>query len=239
VAEALARLRTRTVSADLHRIVPSRFPPVGIFDTARDAEELEMLAELEGLTNERLRQALGQIQLVAREDVLVGAGTTPIMAAFCHPSPSRFTDGSFGIYYAGLDERTAILETVHHRARMLRDAGIPQEALEMRRYVSRLRQPMTLLPPAQRTMLLDPDDYSAPQRFGATLHARRAWGIYYPSVRDAGGHCVAVLRPPALAPARQASHYRYYWDGERIDRVERIETFAVGEMARTAPNKKS
>lgn len=230
----MAEARSRRIAGPVHRILPSRFPPESLFDIARDVIELEMLAQLEGLTNQRLRQTYGQIRLVAEADARFGPGATPIMAAFCHPAPSRFSDGGFGVYYAGLAEETAILETVYHRERFLRDAQIPREVLEMRRYVSRLLKPMGSLPPALREKLLDPDDYAAAQAFGADLRATGAWGIYYPSVRHRpDGRCVAVLRPPALAPTVQASHYRYFWDGRRIERVEKIEAFAVRELSLT------
>ena len=223
-------LRTRRIDDPLHRIVPSRFPTALLFDAARNEDELLMLAELEGLTNDRLRQELGEIQLVSKGEGLYGPGATPVMAAFCHPAPSRFTSGLFGVYYAGLSEQTAILETVYHRERFLRAAGIAREVLEMRCYVTRVQQNMTLLPSAQRDSLLDPDDYAAAQRFGAALRKRGAWGIFYNSVRDTpDGRCVAVLRPRALAAARQSSHFRYYWDGERIGRIEKIESYAVRE----------
>lgn len=228
MADRYGALRTRAVEGRVHRIVPSRFPPVDLFDVARSAEELLMLAELEGLTNERMRQLRGELQLVPAQELRVGPGTTPIMAAFCHPTVSRFSDGAYGVYYAGLDETTAILETVFHRERFLREAHMPVETLEMRRYTARVVQPMTTLPAAHRDALLDPDDYRAPQAFGLTMRERRVWGIYYPSVRHKPeGRCVAILRPTALSPVTQASHYRYWWNGSSIERVERIEEFRV------------
>ena len=44
-------------------------------------------------------------------------------------------------------------------------------------------------------------------------------GIVYPSVRDPGGECVAVMRTPVLAPAVQGRHFGYIWDGARITDV--------------------
>lgn len=213
----------QTISGPAHRLVPSRYPTVSLFDTARDADELELLAELEGLTNPRLRNELGSIAMVAREEAMFGPGCTPIMAAFCHPTPSRFTDGRYGVYYAACDRDTAIAETRHHRERFLRDAAIPAERIEMRSYVTTLAQPMTTLP-EDAAHLLDPDRYDASQAFGAALRAARHWGIAYPSVRDPQhGTCVAVLRPRALHPVTQGAHFRYCWNGTRIDAVEQYD----------------
>ena len=209
------------IDGPVHRLVPSRYPTVSLFDSARDADELDLLAELEGLTNPRLRESLGQIALVARADAVYGPGCTPIMAAFCHPAPSRFTDGSYGVYYAARDIDTAIAETRHHRERFLRAAAIPRETLEIRCYTTTLAQPMSALPDDTTSALLDPDSYTASQHFGARARAAGRWGIAYPSVRDPQhGLCVAVLRPRALHPVVQGPHFRYYWNGERIDAVE-------------------
>lgn len=229
MTESWGRLATRRIEGEVHRLVPSRFPPVSLFDSARSEEELLLLAELEGLTNERLREQLGEIHRVAKDDAIYGPGTTPIMAAFCHPAPSRFTDGSYGIYSAALDVETAIAETRHHRERFLRAAGIAHEVLEMRCYTTTLREPMTQLPKAQAAALLSPDDYSGSQAFGRHLRDSRAWGVYYASVRNPPkGRCVGVLRPCALNPVQQTSHYRYFWNGSAIDQIERYERMRIG-----------
>src|SRR3990167_7404591 len=84
-----------------HRLVSSRFPPVSVFDWAETKEELEEIAALESLTNDRLRGECGDISLVAKSEWVIGEGTTPLMAAFTHPGYSRFSDGNYGVYYAG------------------------------------------------------------------------------------------------------------------------------------------
>ncbi len=54
-----------------------------------------------GLTNDRLRDEIGDIAIVPLAERLAGPGASPIVAAFTHIGfPSRFTDGSFGVYYA-------------------------------------------------------------------------------------------------------------------------------------------
>ncbi len=92
------------------RLVSSRFPPVGLFDRVADPEDLDIVNAIEGLTNDRLLDDAGDINLVKPEDRVSGPGTTPIMAAFTHLNPegSRFTDGSYGVYYAGNTIETAV-----------------------------------------------------------------------------------------------------------------------------------
>ena len=85
-----------------HRIVPSRFPPVGPWDRIARPEDFEALAEVEALTNPRIRDELGVLALTPHERRVSGPGTTPIMAAFTHLNPegSRFSDGTYGVFYA-------------------------------------------------------------------------------------------------------------------------------------------
>ena len=84
------------------RIVPSRFPPIRLFEDVADPQDLEAVYQLEAMTNDRLREEVGDISLVAPEDRVSGPGTTPIMAAFTHLNPEgdRFTNGGYGVFYA-------------------------------------------------------------------------------------------------------------------------------------------
>jgi len=202
------------------RIVSSRFPPVGLFDAIADPADLEALYEIEGLTNPRLREELGQIRLVPPEQRIIGPGTTPVMAAFTHPNPdgSRWSDGRYGVYYAAADRATAIAETVYHREIFLRATAEPPCVLEMRSYLAdiagRFNDARGGWPE-----LHDPVDYAASQRLGRALHAAGADGVAWDSVRHAGGTCIAAFRPDRIGPARQGEHFHYHWDGHAIAHV--------------------
>lgn len=207
----------------VHRLVPSKFPPIILFEHLLDPDELEIAYELEGLTNTRLRDEAGDISLVPREDRVVGPGSSPIMAAFTHVGyPSRFSDGSFGVYYAGLAVETAIRETVYHRERFLSATHEPACQIVMRQYVCHVVKP--LLDVRHDDSLHHPDDYSPAQQFARQQRQALAWGLHYRSVRHGDGECVGVFRPNALTPATQGSHYAYYWDGNAIgNNVARLE----------------
>ena len=70
-----------------YRIVASRFPPISLFEDVADPADLEAVYAIEAMTNDRLRQEVGDISLVPVEDRVVGPGSTPIMAAFTHLNP--------------------------------------------------------------------------------------------------------------------------------------------------------
>ena len=203
-----------------HRIVASRFPPVGPWDRVARAEDFEALAEIEGLTNARIREEMGTLSLIPRERWVVGPGSSPIMAAFTHLNAegSRFSNGSFGVIYISASVQTAIRETVFHRERFLKRTKEPPLQIQMRRYATAIRRRLLNIRggfPA----LHDPGDYSESQRFATGARAAGADGIVYNSARDRGGQCVAAFWPDCVAPFVQAAHYTYIWDGSSVTNV--------------------
>lgn len=207
------------------RLVASRFPPVGLFDRVAQAADLDTVFAIESLTNARLRQEAGELALVPAEDRVSGPGTTPIMAAFTHLNGqgSRFTDGSYGVYYAARSIDTAIVETAWHRARFLVATAEAPMQLDMRSYAADIVGDFHDIRGAadSHAALYDrnPDAYGPAQDFAQRLRAQGSNGIAYDSVRDSGGECVAVFKPRVIAPARQGPHYCYVWDGERIAQI--------------------
>jgi len=205
-----------------YRVVPSRFPPIDLFERVAAPGDWDLLNRLEGQTSTRLREEAGAIHMVRGEDRRYGPGWTPVMAAFCHftGQGSRFSDGTFGVYYCGLSEATAIAETRYHAERFLRDSSEPPMQLQQRVYLSDLEGSLhDLRGDPEATPLLDPDDWRAGQAFGRQAWEAHADGIVYPSVRDPDGECAAVLRPPVMSATRQGRHLGYEWNGERIRHV--------------------
>lgn len=202
------------------RIVSSRFPPVGVFDAIADPADYDALYELESMTNPRLREELGAIELVPAHRRISGPGTTPVMAAFTHLNPegSRFTPGWFGVYYCAREQATAIAETVFHRTRFLRRTDEPPCVMDMRCYLGDVDGDFHDIRGA-RPELHDPDSYAASQRFAIELRERDSNGIVYDSVRAPGGTCLAAFHPDVLSPVRQGPHLQYHWDGKTIARV--------------------
>jgi hypothetical protein len=213
------------------RIVPSRYPPAGVFDRVADAKDLDAVLAVEGMTNARLRDELGEIRLVPEEDRISGAGTTPIMSAFTHPNPdgSRFSDGSFGVYYAGESLATAIAESRFHRERFLSYSSEPPIRLQMRTYYARVFGDFHDVRGAQKSHpeWFDPNParYGAGQALGAALKAGGSNGLVYHSVRRPAGECLAVFRPCLVSPVTQGPHFEYIWNGRAIADVLQIKRF--------------
>jgi len=119
-----------------HRIINSRYPYTAIFDRVADPADLDAIAELEARTNLRVRDELGEISLVRAEDRVGGHGTTPVMASFTHTKGSRFSDGTYGVYYAAAARDTAIAETVFHLTRWYRLTNEESTDVDFRDYIA-------------------------------------------------------------------------------------------------------
>ena len=206
-----------------YRLVPSLYPSKGLFDRVADPEDIDNLIDAEAETNPRVRQQLGELSLIPAAERLRGPGSIPIMAAFTHlnPNGSRFSDGTYGVFYAARVLATAIQETKYHRERFLSETKLAPMHLHLRIYAALLDSPMHDVR-GMRTSLpdvYDPNSYSESSRFGVHLRATGSSGIVYDSVRDPGGQCAAVFRPRALSRCREVGHLLYQWDGMRISGV--------------------
>lgn len=204
----------------LYRVIPSKFPPVNFFEHLVAPEQMEAAWYLESLTNDRLRDETGDITLVATADRVVGPGASVVMAAFTHiGNPSRFSDGSYGVYYAARSLETAVRETAFHRARFLAATNEAPGEIDMRAYVGRPAEPLKDLRAPRFKSLHDPDDYSKSQAFGKIHRDLGATGFVYRSVRHEGGECIAAFKPKAVSVPTAGSALAYVWDGRRITRV--------------------
>ena len=205
------------------RIVPTRYPAVTLFDRVADAADFEALYALEALTNERARDEIGQIGLVAREHRLYGPGSGPIMAAFTHVNAlgSRFSDGRHGVFYAARERATAVAETRHHHARFLAATAEGPMHLPMRLYAVAIDARLhDLRPPGSApTAVYDADDYGPAQALGGRLHAAGSAGVVYRSVRHDRGHCVGLFKPRGASGCLHAAYLLYAWDGQRFTDV--------------------
>jgi hypothetical protein len=206
------------------RIIASRYPPINLFERLTpDPAVWDALILLEQLTNPRVRDEVGEIALVPPEERVSGPGASYVMASFTHINRrgSRFSDGTFGVYYAAAELQTAIAETVHHFEVFARDSGDLVRMEDMRVLMGTVGEELediAALAEPHRSQVLDPDNYSVSQAYARGLRDNGAMGVVYPSVRRADGTCVGAFRPRAVGIPRQERHLKYRWNGMRVDR---------------------
>jgi hypothetical protein len=123
------------------RLIPSRDPPINVFDRVSNPDEFEALYEIEGMTNDRLRAEQNLLHLIPKEEWVFGNNASYVMAPFLHLNPegSRFSDGSFGIYYCAKNLETALEETKYHRGIFMKRTQEKAMHLEMRLIKTRLK----------------------------------------------------------------------------------------------------
>lgn len=209
------------------RLVPSRYPSVGVLDQIASPGDLEAVLELEAWTNDRLSVELGLLTTMPRDEWVIGEPmASVVMAAFCHPRPqgARFSGPARGAWYAGRTIETALAESIYHRTRELEEVGHFDVRMEMRLYKADFTASFhDVRGGGTRWRALHAaDSYEASQRAGRLLLESGSNGVIYDSVRHRGGTCIACFRPRLVKRARVAAHYEYRWEGRREPRVRRL-----------------
>lgn len=205
------------------RIIRSLFPPIDLFEDIADPADWPLIIAAEMKTNPRLMESIGNLDLVAPERRVSGPGSTYLMAPFTHVSPdrkSRFSDGTFGVLYAGDRFEVALMETIHHHARFMARTREPAGwTSQFREIVMEIEAGLHDLrggaPVTER--FLHPDDYATGQALGRAVRGVGADGLVYPSVRYPDGECAALFFPDLARNPRQGRHLDYHWDGARVD----------------------
>lgn len=190
-----------------YRLIPSQFPPIGLFDTVSRAADLDAVMELAGWTNDRL--VAERIARLPRDEWVFGrANSSIVMAAFLHAAPGggRFSGADLGAWYAADRVEASLAEVAHHLRREAYARRQPRATRCFRVYVARLEGDFVDLCGADEPALYDRHDYAASQAFGESQRALGEDGIVYDSLRFAGGVAICAYRPSKVLDVTQAQH---------------------------------
>jgi hypothetical protein len=196
--------------APAHRLIPSRFPPIGLFDTVATAADLNAVMELVGWTNDRL--VAHRIARLPQDEWVYGRPNSSIvMAAFLHVAPGgmRFNSGELGAWYAAAALTTAVAEVAHHLRREAVARGISGIERTFRAYTCTLAGSYLDIRGQQaiRSDVYAPDSYVASQALGEAIRAAGGAGIIYDSLRHVGGVNVVAHRPRNVLDVVQTDHF--------------------------------
>lgn len=216
------------------RIIRSVFPPIDLFEDIADPADWPLLISAEQKTNPRMMEQIGRLDQVPQGRRVGGPGASYLMAPFTHATtdrPSRFSDGSYGVLYAGNSFEVALFETIfHHEQFMARTAEAPGWTSQFREIVMNVSARLHDLRTGLMPETLSPDDYAAGQELGAALRRAGSDGVVYPSVRRRGGECVGLFYPDLASGPTQGRHLDYHWNGVRVDYVRDAGTREVFEV---------
>lgn len=199
-----------------YRLVPSKFPPIGLFDTVSTAADLVAVMELAGWTNDRL--VAERIARLPRSEWVYGRpNASVIMASFLHVASGgmRFNGPELGAWYASADLRTAAAEVGHHLRREAMARSLPQIKRTYRSYSAQLEGQFVDIGRARNAMtdgqfldrLYDPLRYEHAQRFGEVVRGDGRDGIIFGSIRMQGGTNAVAYRPSKVLDVLQADHF--------------------------------
>ncbi|MAS04165.1 MAG: hypothetical protein CL534_05660 [Ahrensia sp.] len=202
-------------AANGYRLIPSRFPPVSVYRDLVAPEQFEALVEVENKTNPRLRL---QERLVARREgptldsaLMQNWNLAPF--TYENPEGTTFFAPERSCLELADTPQTALAVSVARRSRFLSRTKEAATGLDMRmlktpidgRFID-LRQISVELPQEQRWSLGDavPLDVD---------------GILFRPAERPTATAIAVLKGQVLGRSIQTTHYRFEWNGVRIDRL--------------------
>lgn len=192
------------------RLIPSRFPPIGLFDTVATAADLEAAMDLAGWTNDRL--VVDRIaRLPLAEWVFGRPNASVVMAAFLHAAPGglRFNGPDLGAWHAAAALPTAVAEVGHHLRREAAATGAAGLSRQYRTYTARLDGAYLDIrgQGAARPDLYASDNYLAGQALGEAVRASGGAGLLFDSLRHAGGVNIVAHRPRNVLDVAQGDHF--------------------------------
>ena len=201
-----------SVPRETWRLIPSRFPPIGLFDTVSTVADLRAVMELEGWTNDRL-VAERMSRIPDADWALNVPNTSVIMAAFLHapPSGARFNGPELGAWYSAAAVEVSIAEVGHHLRREAVAMGATSLQRDFRAYLCDVGGNGHLDlrgKAADAPAILDPASHRASQAFGEEARSAGADGIVFDSLRFAGGTNFVAYRPRLIGNVRQERHVR-------------------------------
>lgn len=134
---------------------------------------------------------------------------------------SRFSDGTYGVWYGSNTVEATVYESAYHwYCGLLSDAGFETEPVvgERRVYTVTCDAALLDLRPVVPDYpdLLHKTDYAYAQSVGARIHREGHPGLLVPSARFIGGENCAVFNPAVLSNPRVTCHLTYRLDGPRI-----------------------
>jgi|LNAP01.1.fsa_nt_gb hypothetical protein len=202
-------------SAEAFRLIPSRFPPVNVYEGVVANDRHDEVVTVENITNPRLR-SLGRLQHSIQGD----PGADPKLQnwnlapfAYGNPEGSTFFGEDRPCLEVALERQTALAVSVAKRQSFMAATQEPPIGLDMRMLCTPVKGTFWDL----RDVSGLSTDFDETQRreIGAKM-PDGAQGILYRPVERPAGACIAIVTGDVLRRSQQTVHYRYVWDGKRI-----------------------
>lgn len=144
-----------------------------------------------------------------------------IIWPFNHWQTSRFSDGTYGVWYGSDSVETTVYESAYHWYRgLLSDAGFERMTVIAERKVYSVACNAALLDfrksAEDHPDLLHPSDYAYCQSVGTRIHREGHPGLLTQSVRRPAGTNMAIFNADILSNPRHNCQLTYRLEGDQI-----------------------
>ncbi|MCL4486261.1 MAG: RES family NAD+ phosphorylase [Nitrospirae bacterium] len=210
VDDLFAELCLTNTHGDLHRNIVSLRRSENLFDDLSSnpadwdtATATEMLAKQTGYASQ---------DPIIHRPFEEAAWFDAIGFPFREWTESRYSNGTYGVWYGATDLETTIHESIYHWTRFLSDPGFLRPGVSQDRRVHMIRCDALLvdLRPRVSTFpkLVSKNDYSFTQQVGLRLHKEGHPGLVTESARCVGD-VHAIFNPMVLSDPRQLCYLTY------------------------------
>ena len=206
------------------RIIRTAYPQIELFeDVQQNPADWESVIESKYEEDATFWNSAGILSNVPPTRRVGGSGASWVMSPFVHNSPSRFSNGSYGIFYAGNSEQVAIDETIYHHERQMSDfQAVPNRTSDFQLLVGSIATELHDVDHVPGTR--DPDDYNLSQQAGMELRNAGSDGVTWRRLRHTAGRCIGVYWPDVVTIPVATARYSYHWDGARVDLIMNQDT---------------
>lgn len=209
----VADLPVVKINQRFHNLIPSRFPTVRVYERIANGRD-DLFAEIEGMTNPRVREKERLTRGLAPVDQEQPQFKNWNHAPFVYPNPegSRFFGADRNVVELAGDLQTALAISVAKRETFLRRTAEPSTFLEMRQIV---RPVLGYYVDARGWDGIN--DHERCLKLGEEVVNVKHDGILFSPCERPSATGVVVFKPECLGKPNQADHFKYVWDGQRID----------------------
>jgi len=211
-------IRSNNLESDYFRLIPTRRPYVNLYERIISADKTEALLNIEAMTNPRVREAYQKTDIIKKQDSYKGGNRHLIEASFLYLSESRFSDSTFGIFYAAKELDTAIEETKYHKAKFYASTKESPFVFQMSLLEGEIKANMHDIREKIKGLeeIYSPSSWTKSQNFGCFLKSNNSNGVIYNSVRHKRGTCFGIFKPNKIKSIKETKFISYYWNGEKI-----------------------
>lgn len=202
-------------SGDGFRLIPSRFPPVSIYETLVANDRIEALVAVENLTNPRLQSAqrLMELSLGLAPDSPRLQNWNHAPFAYSNPEGSRFFPPERPCLELSDSRQTALAVSIARRQTFLSRTREPPIGLDMRMLKTPVSGVFFDLRGLDTTLSRDER-----WKIGASI-PKEADGVVFRPAERSSAMCIAILKAGVLGRSLQTVHYRYVWNGTRVTKL--------------------